>query len=602
MSPIPPFDTSGTIPRMFIERARLSGERPALFTREGDRWAPTTYGELEGAVRRAAAGLISLGVKPGDRVAIMSYNRPEWAVADLAILAAGAVTIPIYHTSTQAQSDYILQKSGARIAFVSRSEKAEMLLTCDASIETMIALDAVGTGGAGPCALDYHSLLLRGTGELDGEGGRELERRIADRRADDIATIVFTSGTTGEPKGVMLSHGNLLVNAADGYASQPLGEEDTFLSFLPLSHLFERSIGHFMMIMAGIPVAYARSIRTVAADARLFRPTVMLAVPRFLEKFHEKVIDGLTGAPLWRRSLFFSSLSVGKALRARTARGKEPGPVLRLLYDAAERLVFSRLREGLGGRIRFIVCGGAPLAPEIVEFFTAAGIEVLEGYGLTEASPVISVNRHGRVRPGTVGVPFDHVETRIASDGEILVRGPSVMLGYFEDKEATDEVIRGGWLHTGDIGTLDGGSLRITGRKKDIIVTAGGKNVSPQKIEGLLEGDEVIGQVVVHGDRRKFLTALVVPEFRRLREILGEADLQQLDDVTLAERREVYDLLMERISARSTDLASYERIRKIVVLGESLTQEKGEVTPTMKVRRDAVAGKFRERLDALYGE
>jgi len=587
---------------MFFERAGRSAGRPALLYKEEGRYTPVTYEELARAVREVACGLISLGVRPGDRVAIMSYNRPEWTVADLAVLSAGAVTVPIYHTSTRVQSESILQRSGTGIAFVSRSEKAEMLLTCDASLGTMIALDPVGAGDPGPCAMDYDSLRRRGAGERAAGAGEELDGRIAAGRPEDCATIVFTSGTTGEPRGVMLSHGNLLANAADGLASQPIGEDDLFLSFLPLSHLFERTIGHFMMLMAGIPIAYAESIRTVAADARLVRPTIMLAVPRFLEKFHDKIVEGLRASPPWRRALFRWAQGLGRQGLEAGEGGGTSGRARPLLLPLADRLVFSRLREGLGGRLRFIVCGGAPLAADLVEFFLSAGLEVLEGYGLTEASPVISVNRLGEARPGTVGVPFDHAEVNIAGDGEILVKGPSVMLGYYEDEEGTAEVIRDGWLHTGDLGALEGGHLRITGRKKDIIVTSGGKNVSPQRIESLLEQDDCISQVVVYGDRKKYLTALVVPDYRSLRKAMDPSAVADLGDGDLAARKDVYDFLMGRIVKRSAGLSAFERIKRIVVLGEPLTEEKGEVTPTMKVRRDRVTREFRDRLEALYGD
>jgi long-chain acyl-CoA synthetase len=597
-----PIDFSGTIPRMFAERVRLSGRSPAIFSKAGGRFSPLTYADLETAVRETAAGLISLGAAPGDRVAIVSHNRPEWAVADLAILSAGGVTVPVYHTSTRSQTDWILQRSGARFAFVSRSEKAEMLLTCDASLETMIALDPVGSDDPGPCAMDYGGLRRLGSEALAKGKGGELERRIAAGKPDDCATVVFTSGTTGEPKGVMLSHGNLLANAADGFASQPMGEGDLFLSFLPLSHLFERTIGHFMMLLSGIPVAYAESVRTVAKDARLIRPTLMLAVPRFLEKLHEKIEEKLASAPLWRRLLFRRALAVGRRRVLAEIRGDGPGMILRLLSGLADRLVFRKVREGLGGRLRFIVCGGAPLAAELTQFFLSAGLEVLEGYGLSEASPVISVNRLGKARPGTVGVPFDHAEVRIGEDGEVLVRGPSVMLGYYGDPEATAEVVRDGWLHTGDLGVMEEGSLRITGRKKDIIVTSGGKNVAPQRIEKLLEADGCISQVVVYGDRRKYLTALVVPDYACLRrEMDSREEGENLSDGELAGRREVYDLLMSRIEKRSRELASYERVKKIAILEEPLTEERGEVTPTMKVRREKVTGEFRDRLEALYG-
>jgi long-chain acyl-CoA synthetase len=475
-----------------------------------------------------------------------------------------------------------------------------MLLTCDAALETMISLEPVGRDDPGPCAMDYSRLRELGAEMLGMEAGREVEKRLARLGPDDPATIVFTSGTTGEPKGVMLSHRNLLANAAAGLTAQPVGEEDLYLSFLPLSHLFERSIGYYLMMMAGVPIAYAESVRSVAADARTVRPTVMLVVPRFLEKVQEKVMDGVRASPAWKRGLFRLAMTAGLKLRAGGGRRGEEGMPGRLVMAAADALVFRRIRDALGGRLRFIVCGGAPLAAEIVDFFLAAGINVLEGYGLSEASPVISVNRLGHVRSGTVGVPFDNIEVKTAGEGEIIVRGPSVMMGYLDDEKATADVIRDGWLHTGDTGVIEDGYLRITGRKKDLIVTSGGKNVSPQRVEGLLEGDACISRVVVYGDRKKYLTALVVPDYARLKLEMGEDSLRDLTDADLAGRGDVYAFLMERIKRRSRGLAPFEQIRKIVVLDEPLTEDRGEVTPTMKVRRDRVTGEFRERLEALY--
>jgi long-chain acyl-CoA synthetase len=591
---------AGTIPGMFFSQTSRLGERPAFFEKRAGRFLPITYGEAGETVRKLAAGLVDLGVRPGDRVAIISYNRPEWVMADLAVLSAGAVTVPVYHTSTRAQSERILQRAGVRVAFVSRSEKAEMLLTCDAALETMISLDPKGKGDPGSCALDYPRLRELGAAKLGMKAGREVQKRLARLGPDDLATVVFTSGTTGEPKGVMLSHRNLLSNAAAGLAAQPVGEEDLYLSFLPLSHLFERSIGYYLMVLAGVPIAYAESVRTVAADARTVRPTVMLAVPRFLEKVQEKVMNGVMASPAWKRVLFRLAMTAGLKLHPGGGKGREAGVLSRLAVTAADMVVFRRIRDALGGRLRFIICGGAPLAAEIVDFFLAAGINVLEGYGLSEASPVISVNRLGRVRPGTVGVPFENIEVKTASDGEIIVKGPSVMMGYLDDEKATAEAIRDGWLHTGDTGVVEDGYLRITGRKKDIIVTSGGKNVSPQRVEGLLEGDDCVSRVVVYGDRRKYLTALVVPDYARLRREMGEESLRGLGNADLARRRDVYAFLMERINRRSRDLASFEQVRKIVVLDAPLTEDRGEVTPTMKVRRDRVTGEFRERLEALY--
>jgi long-chain acyl-CoA synthetase len=585
--------SAGTIPEMFFTQARLLGSQPAFLHKVSGEYRSVSYLEAETMVRETAAGLIALGIKAGERVALMSYNRLEWAVADLAILAAGGVNVPIYHGSTRAQADRILQRAGVRTAFVSRSEKAEMLLTCDASLETMIALDPGSRDAPGPCAMDFAGLRARGAELLRERGGADLEERLRAVSPGSPATIVFTSGTTGEPKGVMLSHRNLLSNAEAGLAAQPVGKGDLYLSFLPLSHLFERSTGYYLMVMGGVPIAYAESVRSVADDARQVRPTVMLAVPRFLEKVQEKVMDGVRSASLGRRVLFHVALAVGGRMRPKSGPGG-------WLVGVADRMVLHRIRAALGGRLRFVVCGGAPLAASVVEFFHAAGIEVIEGYGLSEASPVISVNRLGMIRPGTVGFPLENLEVRILSDGEIAVKGPSVMLGYLDNPEATGRVVRDGWLHTGDTGLLEDGYLRITGRKKDIIVTSGGKNVAPQKIENLLEEDECIAQAVVYGDRRKFLTALIVPDYPRLRREMKDEGLERLSDGELAERDDVTRFLMERVKARSKELASYQRVRRIAVLPEGFSEERGEVTSTMKVRRDQVTKDFRERLDTLY--
>ena len=594
--------TADTIPRMFFEQVALLGNKRALLYKESGSFKPITWSELGEMVREIAAGLIEIGVKPGDRIAIMSYNRPEWMVVDLAILAIGAITVPVYHTSSSAQTNYIFKKAGADIAFVARSEKAEMLVSCDADVQKIISLDPVGIDSAGACALDYASVRKLGQEGLHTNRAQELDARISAGRPEDCATIIFTSGTTGNPKGVMLSHANILANASACLAAQPVDKEDIYLSFLPLSHSFERTIGQFFMLLAGATIAYAGSIRTVAADMKEVHPTVMLGVPRFYEKLYTRVVDAVEDAPALRKKLFYWAMHIGRKAREIGADGGGVGIILRLQLKLAEKLVFAKLKKRLGGRLHFFVSGGAPLAQDIVEFFLDAGVQILEGYGLTEYSPVIAVNRFNSIRPGTVGIPVPGCEVKIADDGEVMVKGPSVMLGYYNDEEATMNVMRDGWLLTGDLGEMEGGFLRINDRKKDIIVTSGGKNISPQYIENLLMKDSFISHVVIYGEKRNYLTALVVPDFEHFEHANPVEGLAGLSPRELVDRREMYDFIMNRIAEKSAELAPFETVRKIVILPEPLTEEKGELTPTMKIKRKAVILEHLEQIEALYKE
>lgn len=590
-----------TIPQMFFSQVTKYGDRDALLHKVGDEYTPISWNEFGKMVREVAAGLLSLGVKEGDRVGLMAYNRPEWVIADLAIMSAGAISVPIYHTSTTARTNFILDKTKANVAFVARSEKAEMLATCEAPVQRIISLDPKGADSPGSCGYDYPQLRELGAKELTKELGEELDKRIKASRTDDCATIIFTSGTTGEPKGVMLSHKNLLENAAAGLNAVQVGPDDVFLSFLPLSHSFERTVGENLMLMAGATIAYAASLRSVADNINEVHPTIMLGVPRFYEKLYSRVMEKINGAPAIRQKIFHWGMGVGRQCRLLEMDGKKPSVQQGFSRWIAEHLVFAKLKKRLGGRLRFFVSGGAPLAREIGEFFLDAGVDILEGYGLTEFSPVISANRIGRIRPGTVGPPFPGVEVKIAEDGELLVRGPSVMLGYYQDEKATREAIKDGWLYTGDKAVLEDGYIRIVDRKKDIIVTSGGKNIPPQLVENLVVTDEFIAQIMLYGDRKKFISALVVPDYERLATELSSLGLDaSLTPEQLAANKEIYTLLMKRIEERTKDLPAYEHVKKILVLPEQFTEEKGELTPTMKVKRKEVTRKYQKELDALY--
>jgi long-chain acyl-CoA synthetase len=590
---------------MFFARVEDLGDAPMVLEGKSGEYRPISWNSMADEVREVASGLISLGVAKGDRVAIMAYNRPQWLVADTAIMAVGAVTVPIYHTSSEATAARILGKSGARVVFVARSEIAEMLVSCSALLETIISLDPIGVDDAGACSMDYNALKIKGRQHLEDSGRNDLEERMGSTGPGDVATIIYTSGTTGDPKGVMLTHSNILSDAEAGLMAQPVGPEDIHLSFLPLSHVLERTIGQFLMIMAGTTIAYATSILRVADNIPDVRPTVMVAVPRFFEKLHTKVLDALSEAPAIRQKIFHWGMSVGRRRNGMMMKGQKPGTVLESQYKVADHLVFSKLKDKLGGRLRFFVSGGAPLAPEIIEFFLSAGIQIMEGYGLTESSPVVSVNPLGALRPGTVGKPLFGVEVKVAEDGELLVKGPIVMKGYYQDEEATAAVIKDGWLYTGDLVEIEDGYIRITGRKKDILVTSGGKNISPAVIENLIVEDDLIAQVMVYGDNRKYLTALVVPNYERaaaMAERIGLGDLpeEERTPVKLAANKQFHDILMKRIEEHTVDLASYERVKRIFLLDRELTEAEGELTPTMKVKRNKVSKKFAQQLEALY--
>ncbi|HSD67145.1 MAG TPA: long-chain fatty acid--CoA ligase, partial [Vicinamibacteria bacterium] len=445
---------------------------------------------------------------------------------------------------------------------------------------------------------------LRAKGRALLEKDPELVRRRAGEvRPDDIATLIYTSGTTGDPKGVMLSHGNLLHNVVAAEKVFPQVTRDwTCLSFLPLCHSFERTAGHNFMLHAGVTIAYAESVEKVPENMQEVRPSIMCSVPRLYEKMYARVNEKVASDPPLRQAIFRWAIGVGRRLFAHTVARTEPGPLLKVQFALADRLVFSKIKARTGGRLRLFISGGAPLAREIAEFFGAAGMLVCEGYGLTETSPVISANYPGRVKPGTVGLPLEHVEVRIAEDGEILTRGPHVMKGYYRKPEATAEAIDGdGWFHTGDIGFLDrDGCLVITDRKKDIIVTSGGKNIAPQPIENRLKTNKFFAEVVMVGNRRNFPAALVVPSFETLEGWAKQGGIASASREELVRRPEVLAHYRRLVDEMTTDLAQFEKIKKIALLTKDFTQESGELTPTLKVKRRVVEERYAAIIDGMY--
>jgi long-chain acyl-CoA synthetase len=593
-----------TLTELFFGAMDRMADRPVVMrAKRSGAWIDISGQHLLDQVHDFSLGLIELGVHPGERVALLSENRPEWAVADYACLAARCADVPIYPTLPAGQTEYLLRDSGAVAACVStriQLAKVQSIRENLPALRHVIVFDPEAGGGDG--VLSFEEVRRR---------GREARPRHPDWRAKalgvaptDLATIIYTSGTTGEPKGVMLTHGNLTSNVVSCLEVLDMRPEDECLSFLPLSHVFERTAGHYIMLQAGILINYARSVESVSNDLLDREPTVVTSVPRLFEKIYTRVVDRAAGASATKRRLFRWAKRVGDAwTESMLGDGRVP-LLLQAQHAVADRLVFSRLRERTGGRIRFFISGGAPLSPEVARFFYASGLMLLEGYGLTETSPVVSVNVPGAHRIGSVGRPLPGVEVRIAEDGEILTRGPHVMAGYFHKPEATAEAIDAdGWFRTGDIGRLDeDGFLYITDRKKDLIVTAGGKNIAPQPIEGRLKTNPFIGNAVMLGDRRKFPIALLVPEFERLREWAATEGITEPDDAALVALPSIQAKMEMEAKKHLRDLASFEVPKKFLVLERDFTIERGELTPKLSVRRRQVEDNFRDRIAALFKE
>jgi long-chain acyl-CoA synthetase len=571
-----------------------------LLYKKGGAWRAFSSAEFRRAVEELSLGLRALGLEPGDRVAILSENRPEWAFADLATLAAAAVDVPVYATLTAPQVLYMLKDSEAGIVFVSNAAQAAKIAQVRAqapALRHVIVMDEAGVPGT----LSLAEVREKGRPALERDKAAVRTRASAVKPAD-LATIIYTSGTTGDPKGVMLSHGNILSNVAAAITAFPVfGPEDVALSFLPLCHIFERMAGYYLMMSRGVTIAYAESVDTVPANMAQVRPTVMCSVPRLYEKMHARILEKVAADSALRQRVFRWGVAVGLlAFRHRVNKTKPPAG-LTVRRALAERLVFAKIKRRVGGRLKLFVSGGAPLSREINEFFGAAGLLILEGYGLTETSPVITVNRLRDFRPGTVGRPLDGVEVKIAPDGEILTRGPHVMQGYFNKPEATAEAIdRDGWFHTGDIGLLEDGFLTITDRKKDIIVTSGGKNIAPQPIESALKRSPLIAEVVMIGNKRNFASALVVPSFANLEKWAREQGIAFASREALVADPRVVDLYDRTVNELTRDYAQYERIKKITLLPREFSIETGELTPKLSVKRRVVEQKYKDMIDRMY--
>ncbi|HJO39179.1 MAG: long-chain fatty acid--CoA ligase [Vicinamibacterales bacterium] len=591
-----PFHVSGRFPKpILLQRCRVDGTDD-LSSKE----------VFEG-VRDLSLGLGALGVGAGDKIALVSESRPEWTMTDLAILTAGAITVPLYPTLGAEQMRGILADSGARFAVVSDEEQAAKLRSVRQSLPSLEAVAVIDRGegdtpGAGATEMRLSVVAARGHKRLMTEGGlgRRYREVTAGLDPDAVATIIYTSGTTGEPKGVMLTHANILSNVKASRQVIPMTSEDWALSFLPLSHSLERTV-MYLYLYDGVTVAFAESLETIGRDLQAVAPTIMTGVPRVFEKVQARVLESVAQAPALRRKIFGWALGVGWGRASRELAGQSVPWPLRLQNRLADRLVFGKIRARTGGNLRLIVSGGAPLGRAPAEFFCAIGMPIAEGYGLTETAPVLTVNPREAVRIGTVGPAIPGVELKVAADGELLARGPNIMPGYFGKPEATAEVIKDGWFHTGDIAEIDAdGYVTITDRKKDLLVTSGGKNIAPQPVEGRLRASPLVAEAVLIGDRRQYVTALLLPDRALLEEQVRRAGGEAPALEVLVERDDVRAWYQAVVDEVNKSLAGFEQIKRFAVLAAEFSIAGGELTPTMKVRRRVVTERWQAVIDGLY--
>jgi long-chain acyl-CoA synthetase len=572
--------------------------KKALYYKLSGQYESLTWAQAQDRVNALASFFLAQGLLPGDRVAILSENRPEWAITDLAIATAGLVSVPLYPSLTPNEIGFLLQNSGAK--WIAISNKSFFLKLKEARPKLTELKGVLAYEASVQIEKDGFDIPVHLMSDAERQAVHpELEERFKNVSHGDIASIIYTSGTTGTPKGVMLTHGNFIYNTIYCHETLKMSSSDSHLSFLPLSHVFERTAGHYLMIYLGASIAYAENLDTVPKNILEIKPTFLFGVPRFFEKIQTKVTDAVKKASPIRQGVFYWAKELGRKKR----QSEKISLINQLLLPLAKALVYKKFKDGLGGRIRFCVSGGAPLPKEIAEFFCDLGIVIYEGYGLTETSPVMSVNREGRVRFGSVGLPLRDTEIKLTAEGEIITKSLCVMKGYYGLPDETSEVLKDGWFYTGDLGRIDkDGFVYITGRKKELIVTSGGKKVSPAPIEELLQSDPYILRCVLFGEGKKFLTALIVPQISELVAYAQQQKIAFSDEASLLKDRKIIEFLDARIQALMKDYASYEKIKYFHLLEHDFSLASGELTPSLKVKRSVVLSRHTDALLKLYEE
>lgn len=563
-----------------------------------------SYSQVKEETDLFAFGLASLGIKREDKIAIISENRPEWIYSDFATLALGAIDIPMYPSLTSQSIEFILNNSEAKAVIVSNKFQLNKILKIHNNcrhIKHIIILNEKDFDGSINHLYTFKQVQDKGK-YYQNDNPDLLAESMELVREKDVCTIIYTSGTTGEPKGVVLTHKNIMSNVEAALVTFPIGKEDVFLSFLPLCHIFERMGGYYTAVSSGAMICYAESIESVANNLLEVKPTLLTTVPRLFERIYSKIMKNVESQSVQKQKIFYWALETGRQF-AQAKKEKNLSAALSIKHKLANKLVLKKIQEKTGGNLRFFISGGAPLSRELGEFFEAIGIIILEGYGLTESSPVIAGNRIDDYKFGTVGKPFPGMDVKIAHDGEILVKGPNVMQGYYKNKKETEATLIDGWLHTGDIGVFDAdGFLMITDRKKHLFKTSAGKYIAPSHIENTFLASKFIDQFVLIGDRRMFLSALIVPDFEAVREYADSHKIPYTNNQDLAQNDTIYKLLENDMSKFQKKLANYERVRKFVLLDKPFTIESGEITPSLKIKRKVVEDKYKEFIESLYYE
>lgn len=600
---MPPLQDFKTIPEMFDSVTKTYGtSKTYLKHKVSGQYVDVNYQEVRDFTENLAMGLASFGVKRDQKIAIIAENRPEWYYSDLAILSLGAVDVPLYPISTSDSIEFMLNNSESVGVILSTKFQLNKVLKIKSKCKNLKFIIIMNNDGPQDekDVYSFDQTLERGK-LYKQEHSQHFQTQIELAKEDDICTIIYTSGTTGEPKGVMLTHDNILSNVKSALKVVHVTDEDTFLSFLPLSHIFERMAGYYLSLACGSTVAFAESIEKIATNMGEIKPTVMTGVPRLFERMYNKIRRNVEKQPEKKQKIFDWAVSLGQDY-ADLKRADETIPlVLNVKHKLAEKLVYNKLRNVTGGNLRFFISGGAALARELGVFFEAIGILVLEGYGLTESSPVIAVNRENDYKFGTVGKPVPGVEVKIAKDGEILAYGPNIMTGYYKKKKETNEMIKDGWLHTGDIGVFDAeGFLLITDRKKSLFKTSGGKYVAPTPIENLFLGSKYIDQFIIIGDKRMFISALIVPDFEALNEYADAHRIPYSSNEDLIKLKQIDEMMQKEFGEFQRKLASYEKVRKFTLLSQPFTIEAGEMTPSLKLKRNVIEDRYKELIEDMY--
>lgn len=610
-----PQELMGSINLAFHTQAAKYGKRAMLKEKVNGKYQDISWEEAAENVRALSMGLQSLGVKPGDRVALMMKTQANWAISDLAILSAAAVNVPIYPTNKGMQISHIINDSGSEIAIAGSKEifwemfntwnempGLKVIVVPDGS-KSDTGISSAELSLASPRRIMEMEEVKQAGRAYDQENPGLYEKTWQSVKAEDLASIIYTSGTTGNPKGVMLTHNNFLSNARGGMEKVPATDEYVNLSFLPLSHVLERTCGLYYPIIGGCTIAYAEDISTVPENMLEIRPHFMVSVPRLYERIYARILEMIHSGSNLKKNIFYWAKQVGAENARLYSEGKKPSGLFALKFALADKLVFKKIRDLFGDRFTFCISGGAPLGRELAEFFNGMNIRVLEGYGLTETSPVISFNYYDNIRYGSVGKIIPGGECKIADDGEILYKGPNNCLGYFNNPEATEELFDGEWLRTGDIGYIDeDGFLFITDRKKDIIVTSGGKNVAPQPLENLLASDLYIAQAVLQGDKRNYLVAMIVPDFAPLKQYAEKNNISYTDHADLLSKPEIRDFYAKRVGKIMAKVPRFEQVKRIYLKEDEFTMEAKELTPTLKIRRRFIMEKYKDIFDELYSD